>query len=709
MKRIRALYKYAATREDQLTFQKDDEFFVLHRKQDWYFATTNASAPFSRSAQVGLVPANYFTVVEDIPDAGEAEQQQRQERQPPRRETTKTGYSSNARPASRSRDRSDRSDRRRGSSPAPQERTPPNSQQSSPGDSARSRQPMRADTQQRRPPPPQISSSQPQQRSPAVQQQQPQMMLVGSVMERCVGGTLALAAEEGEAVTLLSANPVNGTVKARNAKGKTGLVRWEKLEVWDEDSGVLIDSIEECAELLGQGGPATATPLSPEFERTPPTMQRRLEPPARSQSSLTSEFRTLSPSSAEPLPRRPSATANNTGEARVSPRMQPRTDLPSYDSDDRAARRRPDVEESKAYAMSLPRRGAESLPPAEGRARSNSARPADTTLIRTVGRSRTGTSPAPPVRSSSTSQPPSSPALSSSSDSSYRSLGRSGTIGRSGTLGRSPTLSRRGTDTTASPGAVPTLSRTESDSAVPTISRSATLLRGVPSNMLDQTESYTSLNRRKHADAMSYDTATNNQTQGLSSNAALVNPDNYVVTEITLLDGQRTGPAKYSYTLQYTERSNGRPTKITRTCEQFYELAESLNALSSSSSIAELPPQLTVGAEANYKQIMVLSAVQQQRQREFGAFAKQLVQVQGIMGGADLVLNFLGLRAKTAAFGTMAPSAAPRAATLGRTAVTLGRTAAPATLSRQASTRNAPVRTNLDGVSAVRVRADYRS
>ncbi|KNE68545.1 hypothetical protein AMAG_12713 [Allomyces macrogynus ATCC 38327] len=65
MKRFRALYPFTAATGDQLSFARCQAFFALHRKQDWYFATTNASAPFARNARVGLVPANCFEVVDD--------------------------------------------------------------------------------------------------------------------------------------------------------------------------------------------------------------------------------------------------------------------------------------------------------------------------------------------------------------------------------------------------------------------------------------------------------------------------------------------------------------------------------------------------------------------------------------------------------------------------------------------------------------------
>ncbi|KAJ3349194.1 hypothetical protein GGF32_005747 [Allomyces javanicus] len=158
--------------------------------------------------------------------------------------------------------------------------------------------------------------------------------------------------------------------------------------------------------------------------------------------------------------------------------------------------------------------------------------------------------------------------------------------------------------------------------------------------MLDPTETYTSLRRRQHADALAYDSrASGPATTGPVDSESSAS---YPVTQIALKSGRRMGPAQYEYTLAVTLASGATKT-VQRTDAEFYALTESWADKLPASSVPTLPPRLTVGAENNYKQCMVLPAVTAQREREFAAFCARLVGVQGLLGGTGMVLEFLGL------------------------------------------------------------------
>ncbi|KNE70557.1 hypothetical protein AMAG_14679 [Allomyces macrogynus ATCC 38327] len=532
MKRVRALYPFTAATDDQLSFARGQEFFVLHRKQDWYFATTNASAPFARNARVGLVPANYFEVVDD--DAARE-------------------YSDTPRPTPRGTTRQlqpvlEVENRPHGSASDEyefQSRTsPPRSTTPTRQRSSEATPPRQQRSEHNAPPPRRVSSMRSIRPSYNGESDRSERRATSRDRQRSAGAVERLAGGQRRPST---------------------------------DAAMRVDR----------------RPSDEGYESSQPRYRRETSPAAS-----TRPQRRASPS---PVVRtryaqRPSPSPVDDEPPRVTYASLSRTR--SFD---------------RRSGASTPRVGARTLPAAAaGATLSRPGTPGTLTRPATPG---TLTRPITP---GATIARPTTPGA---------------TIARPTTPGaRSATLGRRGSDDLAAGVAALTVHDT--------VPRHATLTRGVPGSMLDPTETYTSLRRRQHADALAYDSRTSGPaTTGPVDSGSSAS---YPVPQIALKSGRRTGPAQYEYTLVVTLASGATKT-VQRMDAEFYALTESWADKLPASSVPTLPPRLTVGAENNYKQCMVLPAVTAQREREFAAFCARLVGVQGLLGGTDLVLEFLGL------------------------------------------------------------------
>ncbi|ORZ36022.1 hypothetical protein BCR44DRAFT_33874 [Catenaria anguillulae PL171] len=574
MLRIQALYDFSAVDQDQLSVRAGDILYVIQRKQQWYYASTNPNAPFSsRSADAGLVPANYFEELDDDDDDDYDDDYYDNDRAPRRGQGRNNSISASD---SASQVAYDQQRRRLG----------PNRYSDEGAGAGRPLQ------QQQRAPPAYDSD----------------ITLLGTVLEPIQGGALLLAADADEMVTVVDVLAKRGMVRARLAgSGAEGLIRWNKLRVWEMESGTVITDIYEAAELfaesMGQDDPpppprSAAPPArAPSRDGGRSTPRNEYVPPKATDKAAARAARSSPASSEEggrgggPMTRSPSPTNRRY----LNPPPAPRPD--------RSER-----------SMS---------------ARSYSPGPPSASL----GRSRSTPLSANPARSATP-------------------LGRSATMGRAGGGGGSTLTPIR----TGTPGRSPTLARTlvgggsMSDgldsplaSATPEemVPRHATLTRGVPAAMLDQTESYSNLRKRTApVDDLAYSAGVKVAGTGNGGGGASA-----MVSDITLVKGTKLAPAQYSYTLRVATKLGG-GQEVTKKDAEFYALVESWSArLPAGTPLPSLPPALTIGAENNYKQCMVLPAVVAQREKEFAAFCKRLVEVQDVMGGAELVAEFCGLMA----------------------------------------------------------------
>ncbi|KAI9187657.1 hypothetical protein H9P43_002048 [Blastocladiella emersonii ATCC 22665] len=724
MKRVRALYDFTATDDDQLSVREGQEFVVIHRRGLWYYVSTNASTPFGRDVKTGLVPTNYLEVIDDDgnevdyyddQDSGisAAATKQQQQRQPASRSTTSTFSDDSVYDGdsySRSRQRAPQQQPQRQRSPY---RSPSvaRSQRSYTSDDYRSpMSPTAARERERQrdrtrhldddgaPPPRRRSSLRDSASTASLRRQRvsspsrpsakpapprstgggrptiddSDITLLATVLEATTGGSLLLAAERDDVLTILEINARRGMVRGRNARGDEGLIRWAKLQVFEMGSGTVIAEIEEAVELLEMAADNGPPPLPP-----PAAPRRRPSPspvrsPVRAPASDRRRYNDDEDSDDDGYGR---------GRAPQQPLRQPapRRASPAYDDRDRDDdRRRPNARSpSPGAARSLGRspsvgRGRYATSPrmaSDPRAVSPGPGPA-----RSLGRSPSLNRTAPARMG------PNSPMLRPPSPGGSMTLGRvnspapNRTVQRSASPGpQSMTLGRAGGTLGRSLAGVE-----GGGNALELIPRSATLTRAVPSNMIDHTESYSSLRRRNQAvDALAYDAKAMAGTGGSGGGGG------GIVADLTLSGGNKVGPATYSYTLQVSTKARGTIT-VTRTDAQFYALVESwADRLPSGAPLPALPPALTVGAEMNYKQCMVLPAVVAQRQREFAAFCKRLVAVQELMGGAELVAEFLGLGAPPAAAAAAPQAAMSMPRSMGRMAG--GGGGGPATMGRRPS------------------------
>ena len=64
---VKATSDYFATRSSELTFYKDQVFYVLVENNGEYLVSTSKTNPFSVSNHNGFVPKSLFTLVTSIP------------------------------------------------------------------------------------------------------------------------------------------------------------------------------------------------------------------------------------------------------------------------------------------------------------------------------------------------------------------------------------------------------------------------------------------------------------------------------------------------------------------------------------------------------------------------------------------------------------------------------------------------------------------
>ncbi|KAI9140091.1 hypothetical protein BKA69DRAFT_585677 [Paraphysoderma sedebokerense] len=265
LKRIRALYSYSAQQDDQLSFSKHQEFFILSRKQDWFFASTNASAPFSRTAKVGLVPANYFVVVDD--DAVEPVPLQRSHSRSGTRESIDNGYGRRISNAADDRER-DRYDYR--SQPEPESPSFSDSERfvQSPTD-------YKPASRTRPPNSPSPSNS----TASSSTLSNGSAGLKGRVLIRCMGGSVALKASAGEEVTVEAFLPHKNCYKCRNAYGESGLIRVDKVEVYDNSDMIMnVEDVEVALATVSMDSVSIHAADSDEDDRYSDTRSSRSAP-----------------------------------------------------------------------------------------------------------------------------------------------------------------------------------------------------------------------------------------------------------------------------------------------------------------------------------------------------------------------------------------------------------------------------------------------